>query len=65
MPDANLGRSNYLRWDGSSWTTTLGPPREAGDWISVNDVARVPGTRTLLAVGANPAKKTPFVERRS
>lgn len=62
---AERGAANYLHYSAGNWTTESGQgSRDTSRWIY--GLARVPGTRSIWAVGlANPLIGPPFIERRS
>ncbi|MFD0684112.1 hypothetical protein [Actinomadura fibrosa] len=55
---STYGSTQYLHFEGGAWTTVQGPARTA-DQIEVIDMARVPGTRTILATGRTTQLNTP------
>ncbi|MFC6933857.1 hypothetical protein ACFQHO_28235 [Actinomadura yumaensis] len=62
-PGAGAGRSCYQHWDGTEWRTVYGPERDAAARCVVHDLVRVPGTRSLWAVGEDETNARPFAER--
>ncbi|GAA2433893.1 hypothetical protein GCM10010191_55260 [Actinomadura vinacea] len=66
LAEATSGYAGYLHWDGSTWTTFLGPAREyngRSEWAQVTDIAPIPGTRSMWAVGYVGTGLSPFIER--
>ncbi|MFC5745179.1 hypothetical protein [Actinomadura rugatobispora] len=66
LAEATSGRAGYLHWDGATWTTFLGPARTyQGQTVQaqVTDMAPIPGTRSMWAVGYEGTGLRPFIER--
>jgi hypothetical protein len=66
LAEATSGHAGYLHWDGAVWTPAFGPDRaDAGQplWAQVTDMAPIPGTRSIWAVGYEGNGWRPFIER--
>ncbi|MEU5878484.1 hypothetical protein [Spirillospora sp. NPDC047279] len=58
------GRTGYLHWDGTTWSRVLGPSRDPDlGHTEARDMAAIPGTRSIWAVGVQGTGYAPFIER--
>jgi hypothetical protein len=66
LAEATTGFAGYLHWDGATWTPAFGPERTyEGQRMraQVTDIAPIPGTRSMWAVGYEGTGWRPFIER--
>ncbi|MEW2354968.1 hypothetical protein [Spirillospora sp. NPDC029432] len=63
LPITNGPNTQYMHYDGSTWTTVNGPARTGK--AQATDADPRPGTGEVISVGTatEPSKKTPFTEK--
>ena len=63
LPVTTGANTQYLHYDGTSWTTLNGPARTGT--VQATDADARPGTSALVSAGTNPqpGKKVPFIEQ--